>query len=422
MLWIATIMMETARIESMLNSFNANHVNVHHSHGLSVAFMVLALCCMALESCYRIPEALTATDFESIPYKCVNKGGLKVSSVDTFYIDVDFDNLICSMNGNFFVKDDSLFFADRNINEILQFDSEGIYIGNKIKRGRGPNELTEIEYATRNNDGNVLVMDGSWNFILFDSSWKKQNSRFLNFNQSYRSVKDRFNHPDPNNIDMYEIAYDWSSVRLYDNKAIFQITAEHPKYNGYEGNKRKHFFKNSYIFAKYNLKDSAVEMTGHYSPLYAQKLIPSFSGVLFDIFEDKLIYSFQADSLIYVMDMIDNRNLYSFGIGGKGMNQDYESYRNFKEAERMWRDDDKQYGYYNDLRYEPETGFVYRIYSLGNNTTEGRLQVYKGSNLLGEINMTKNSRYIGNIKGKSYFALPADYENDRFTIVRYTFN
>lgn len=31
----------------MLDSFNANHVNVHHSHGLSVALMATSLSCMS---------------------------------------------------------------------------------------------------------------------------------------------------------------------------------------------------------------------------------------------------------------------------------------------------------------------------------------------------------------------------------------
>lgn len=398
-------------------------MNSNRLNNLSVSLTALALGSMTFfTSCYKVPEASTTMDFETIPYRCEITGGLNVSAVDTINIDVDFDNLICSMNGNFFIKDDSLYFADKNINEILQFDSNGKYTGNKIRRGRGPNELTEVNYATKDVFGNVLVLDASWNFTLYNSSWKKVNTRYLNFNYSIRPLKERFNHPDPNNIDMYEIAYDWSCVRLLGNTAIFQITTEHPKYNGFEGNYRKEFFKNSYIFAKYNLKDSTVEMTGHYSPIYAEKMMPTFSGVLFDVIGDKLVYSFQADSMIYVMDPYDNRNLYSFGVAGKGMNQKYESYDSYKAAEKRWHDDYREYGYYNDLRYEPETGFIYRSYNYGNNSKDGRLQVYKDCNLVGEFKLDKDSRYIGYINGKSYFALPSDYENDRFVIVRYSFN
>ena len=103
------------------------------------------------------------------------------------------------------------------------------------------------------------------------------------------------------------------------------------------------------------------------------------------------------------------------------MNQEYETYRTFEQAEDNWLNDSQLYGYYYDLRYEIETDQIYRLYTLGNHTQISKLQVYKHGILIGELTVPKETKYVGYINGMSYFVVPPDYENDRIILLRYSF-
>lgn len=230
--------------------------------------------------------------------------------------------------------------------------------------------------------------------------------------------------PNPNFQDMYEVGYDRCSVRLYkEDYAIFPITIEHPDYNAYQGGNIEQFFENSYVLGMMNMSDSTMGMMCHYSPWYYENEAAGFVGVNFDVNDDLLYMSFDADSLIYKMNILTRKMICSFGVSGNEMNQNYETYSDFEHMEENWLKDKGLYGCYGDLRYESQTGLLYRYYYQGGDRPYGFIQVYDNMVMIGEVQVPKDTYYIGYINGYSYFtsSIP-DVDNERFNIYRFKFN
>lgn len=375
-------------------------------------------------SCKHIPETNGKYDYYNLENNSSLSDGLNIVDRDSFIINVDFEKVINSMQGGFFIKDDMLCFADRGIMNVIVYDTLGQYQYKATQKGRGPNEIINLFVASTNIKGDVIILDGNWNLYKYDSTWTKRRFFHIDFNKSYRSFKERMKNPNPNFQDMYEVGYDRCSVRLYkEDYAIFPITIEHPDYNAYQGGNIEQFFENSYVLGMMNMSDSTMGMMCHYSPWYYENEAAGFVGVNFDVNDDLLYMSFDADSLIYKMNILTRKMICSFGVSGNEMNQNYETYSDFEHMEENWLKDKGLYGCYGDLRYESQTGLLYRYYYQGGDRPYGFIQVYDNMVMIGEVQVPKDTYYIGYINGYSYFtsSIP-DVDNERFNIYRFKFN
>ena len=388
-------------------------------------FLYLLLIVGSLCSCkYKVPDTFGWNDYSSIPVISFSKDSLPILDSDTLYIATDFREIINSMAGHFFLKQDTLCFADEGTGSILEYDLSGKYIRTMVSKGRGRNEILGLTVASIDNQNRILTLDSSWGFNLFDETGKKQIFRYINFDHSERTFKDILKHPNPLLMDIYSFSYDKPSLKLYDGRyAIFPISSEHENYNAYQGKNVEHYYRNARIFGICDLRGRTIDMFGGYSPWYYENCIANFNDVLFDVDENNLYYSFGADSLIYVMDIPTRKIILGFGKSGKEMNQNYKRYDSFDESENNFFKDRAKYGYYGNLKYEPETKRIFRTYYQGNDTNYEYMQVYENYLLIGEIKVPKGSYYVGYINGWTYFASEnVDYDKDQFMLFRYKFS
>ena len=334
----------------------------------------------------KIPESFGWYDYERIPVVSMEKEKDFIKDKETIRIKTDFNVVMNSMIGRFFLKEDTLCFADEGATSIIQYDLSGKYLRNAVNKGRSRSEIINLVSASIDDSDNTVIMDGNWGITVFDKNWKRAGERILNLNYSKRSAEEAYKHPNPLIFDIYEIAYDYSKVELYDGRyAIFPITTEHDLYNGYEGKNVSHFFRNSRIFGICDLNGGTSDMFGNYSPWYYENCLPMYADVHFDVSGSDMYYSFGADSLIYIMDIPTRKIKMAFGVPGKGMNQDYKSYDTFKEVEHYYLKDRNEYGHYGDVSYEKESNLVFRTYYQGNDSPMEYLQIYQNYMLIGEL-------------------------------------
>lgn len=379
--------------------------------------ILLCLC-----SCkYKVPETYAWDDYTFLPIISMEKDSLDISESDTFFIKTDFNEVMNSLVGHFFLKEDTFCFADEGTGSIFAYDITGKYIKTLVTTGRSKNEVFGIVTASINEFDNILTVDGNWGFNLFNKDWQKIVYRNINFNHSNRTLKEVLKQPNPALMDIYSIAYEWTSAKVFDNRyAIFPINTEHEKYNAYQGKNVEHYYKNARIFGICDLMGRTVDMFGSYSPWYYERCITNFNDVRFDVNGNNLYYSFGADSIIYVMDIPTRKIILGFGKAGKDMRQDYVRYDNFDQTENYYFEDRAKYGHYGNIKYEPETNRLYRVYYQGNDSDHEYVQVYENYILMGEIKVPKGTYYVGYLNGWTYFASDiADYEKDRFILYRY---
>lgn len=267
---------------------------------------------LSLYSCKRIPETSGRYDYLNLENNSSKSSNPLQYQMDSIIIRVDFDEAVNSMLGYFFAKDNMLCFADRGVRNVIVYDTLGRYQHKAVMNGRGHNEVLDLFVASTNDDGQVLILDSNWNFYKYDTNWNRGKIVHMDFNKSCRSLNDILKHPDPNNYDMYEIAYDNCLVKLYDGDyALFPITTEHPDYNAYQGYRIKHFFKNSHILGMINLNDSTMGMFGHFSPWYIENDAASFIGVIQIYYNMSMIGEITVPKDTYYIGYIDGYSYFT---------------------------------------------------------------------------------------------------------------
>jgi hypothetical protein len=218
---------------------------------------------------------------------------------------------------------------------------------------------------------------------------------------------------------MYEPYLLIGRIKVSDDTLILPVITEHIDYNGYEiGSHAKKYWRETHNMISVDLRDRTTgELFGSYPPVYRQKNIPVFSEFDFDVVDGKLYTTFAADSLIYVRDVRDGRLLYGFGCAAQGVSHSYPATGTFEEYEEVYDKQREAYGYYTQLAYAG--GYLFRGYK--KEGVEGfGLQMYRGEELIGDINTDEEIRIIGEEGGVFYATLPTDLDGERFRIVRFT--
>jgi hypothetical protein len=271
-------------------------------------------------------------------------------------------------------------------------------------------------------DGGLVMIDSSWWIYLYDSLYHRQDD-------PYRFLSDRMagsfdwghllRNPDPEVTEMYEPYLLIGRIKIADGTLFLPVITEHIDYNGYEkGSRAKRYWAETHNMISIDLGDRTTrELFGSYPPVYQERVIPVFSEFDFDVADDKLYTTFAADSLVYVRDVVGGGLLYSFGCAAQGVSHSYPSTGTFEEYEEVSDAQLKKYGYYTRLVYAG--GYLFRGYKKEGAEGFG-LQVYRGEELIGDIQTGEEIRIIGEDSGYFYGALPVDLDGERFRIVRFT--
>ena len=365
-----------------------------------------------------IPTAKNKIDYNAVPNRsCKQIRYTTIPQFDTLYMNAEQS----SMEGSFFIRKDSLYFADKILSNLQIYDKNGKYITSKLSQGRGPNELLGLNQVTCNPGNQELaIMDEQWFVYLLDSNLNIDSKFMLRF-QPVAGIKKSVDHPDPNDPGIYEVEYGKNKLRMYDkNYLFFPIVTEHVNFNAYGGINTPYYYAESFNLAKLSLESGEIEkMLCNFPPVYRKyKYATNFKYLLFDINGDDLIFSFEIDSLVYRMNLIDS-TIFSFGNAGKDMDTRYPEYKNLEDSDNHTQECRENYGYYRDLSWIPETRILFRTYRKGKHPQKDGLQVYKDNNLIADIDVPRSFEIIGYSAPWYYATEIPDYDNEKFIIYRF---
>ena len=350
---------------------------------------------------------------------CQNLKATGILQLDTLKL----DGKESSMEGEFFIYNDKIGFSDRTLSSILFYDNQGHYITSKLSQGRGPNEVLGIDQITPITNNRFFIMDEQWNLFLLDSCFRKINQYRINWN-SQKSLKQLLKNPQPEDTGLYEVEYTKNRLRQWgENYLLFPVSSDTKYINGYEGKNTGLYYSENLTMALLSIDSGKVEkLICNYPLIYQkQKNLVNFKFSLFDTYEKRFLYSYEADSLIYCMNLGDT-TITSFGIAGKDMNQNYKQYFTLNDASHNFSKDRNKFGYYHSIVIDPHHDLVFRTYRQGEHSPYDGLQVYQQNCLIADYQTPKNFTFLGYISPWFYASGPLDYDNEQMIIYRFNLN
>ncbi|GIM60664.1 hypothetical protein CAPN008_07140 [Capnocytophaga canis] len=349
---------------------------------------------------------------EDIQYHSFALDTLKMNPEGTSYV------------GKFLMWKDTLYFVDERFSYIFQFTNEGEFVQRHAGKGKGPNEVLNIDYLTFGKDEFVTLNGNNNSFDVFDTRFEKK--EFMRIDESItRSYEEMLNNPIPSLNDVYEYDYALPKILKKWGKEHISIiiTASHPKFNGYFDSDL--YYNQARCFGIVNLKTGKLEkILGRRSPIYlSQQNIPNFDHLNYDTYEesDEVYLNFWADSDIYLYSKQEDKIKGKFGKAGRDMKTDYRRTNTFEDAENNWKSDYATYGYYTFLKYFPEKQLIFRGYSKGKGATNHGLQIYKNHQLIADLDVPKGFEIIGHSNGMFYGVTPQNPDIDFLTVYKIKF-
>lgn len=112
--------------------------------------------------------------------------------LDTLY----FSAKQASMEGDFLIKNDTLYFVDRVLSSVLVYDKEGVYIRSALGFGRGENEIPGLNQMTTTERDRFIILDKQWFIYLIDSNLNVDSKFFIRWVESL-SIAVNLNTPIP---------------------------------------------------------------------------------------------------------------------------------------------------------------------------------------------------------------------------------
>lgn len=352
----------------------------------------------------------------AFPHNGENSSFFTIKQFDTIYI----DGSVTSLNGEWHTNGSSIFYNDYLITGLIEFDTLGNYIENRIKHGRASNEWV-IPFAAAVFDDSLLYsIDLSWNLHSYDKQFNKTTRPIPMLHDIPYSNSDWNNllhNPDVEEPRMYEYNLDSRNISIYNGKLVLPIITTHVKFNGfYIDAHSESFWKTSYILMEVNKDDfSTLKLFGQYPYIYSTKNIPVFSNYSFDILNDELIVSFNADSLIYCYNK-DGVMTNTFGYSASNIKDNYPETYTYEDFQKLRKEHLKDYGYY--LHLKVIGNYIFRTYKSAGENSYG-IQIYHGKDLIGDVKTTQEAYVFGEIDGVYYAALPADIDNDCYKLLKF---
>ncbi len=387
-------------------------------HIMKYLYIILILS-LTLQNCKNESSSKFKTDYSKIKnHSCIDLQNYKLT-IDTILINAIDSSSLSSMVGSFHIFRDTLAFADKILSSIFLYNLKGKLIKKHMKKGKGPNELLGLSAITQISDSNYIILDNSNILYSVSSSWNITDKKIIDFGNLVINTNTLARITSPDDPRIYEIEYSLLNIQPYlDSLLIIPIVTEHIKYNGY-GKNSDEFYKNSYSLAIVGRNGKIKQMFCTRSPVYEKyKYIPNFKFPIFDICQDTLYYSFEADSLIYKQDLTTNK-IISFGNGGQDMRTDYRETKNFEDSDDNFFEDYEIYGYYQSIKYIPQTNLLFRSYHKGQQEKSDGLQVYHNNYLIGDYKVPSNFKVIGYIAPYYYASGNNEEYGDNMVVYKF---
>ena len=359
-----------------------------------ISLIVIYLSTLVISSCGRndisskdyygeAPDVGRIADLSDEFISGINLLPVKLDSMETSYV------------GYFWLNRDTLYFSDLYYYYIYSIRPDGSIINRHIGRGQGPNEVTLFYYS-------IPVIDGYYLFTgyeayLYDNQWKQTLHGSVYWGgkngEGFR-IKTK---PNPSEPIFYEhYIFLKENIQLWDSTHIaMKVETAFP--NFYWLNNTGHYYDYSRIIALVNFYTGEVDkVIGRRSPFFLKKPnLPSMDHLGFTQVGDTLFVSFLPDSVIYMIDKINDRAIGKFGRKGRNMNTEYVSMNSFEESWEREKEDWETLGYYTYLKYDEKRQLLFRGYQQGAHSQYDGLQIYKNHALIGDVDVPKGFYPIG---------------------------
>lgn len=363
-------------------------------------------------------------NYDSLKNMTVSRVREFLPSFDTIRFFAGESEALSSMAGFFFLQGDTIGFADRQLVAILQYDTAGRFIKTELRRGKGPNEVLGMERFVVLPEGGYAVLDGNWFLSFFDRQWKKTGESYLMWykNKTNRQLDSLRRIKNVNEFAVYNFEYEGGDIKAWREKyMIVPVETEHPNFNAYMEDVAGYYYENAATLGIVERSSGNLCRLLCPRPLIYQKkrFIPNFRHVIFDVCQDTLFFSFQADSLIYKMILPEGQITSVYGVSGRELNADYKTTRTFDEASDRYREDMEMYGRYNSLRYFGETGLLFRIYRRGKEIKTEGVQVYRDNELLYDFDVPEGFKLFAYQSPYYYASIAPDEQKEEMMVLKF---
>ncbi len=341
---------------------------------------------------------------------------------DTLRLDAQYT----SLSGQWHMKDSLLCFVDEYAVGVKEYDLDGIFVGEHIRQGKGPDEVIAASFSSSfdKTTGELIMQDSNCFIHRFSKDYRK----LFSLNQAWFSAlsldfgnngwSDLYNNPDPETPQMYDYNYVCDRIQAIDSEVIMPVITEHVRYNGYDKRYNKGFWTDSYIFIRFRPEtiETSRVIFGHYPPVYRRKNIPVFAGYDFYAEETGLAVTFAADPRIFLIDY-DGNPVGVFGFPEECISGNYPETNSFEEYESKYKKMRKEYGYYDRLVRCGD--YIFRTCLL-DDSAGTVLQIYDaGYDLIGRIPVGDGFEVIGEYNGTYYAYGSLDLDSEQFVLLSF---
>lgn len=311
--------------------------------------------------------------------------------------------------GFFVMHDSNFYFVDQILSQVALFDSEGFLIDTFLGKGEGPDQQNVIHGFKPFGYKGLHVVLEDFGFTLFDEKFQKK--EYLPLEWSFHESRDEMEKaPDEKMLGLYEVAWkrkgensDFLVKEMPTGPSfLVPITMSHPQLNAYLS---ENYYKRAFIFGQYSTKEKKINSGfGNRSDEYLNyRFIPNFDFFHFASKEDSILVSFAIDPLIHVFST-EGKLIRKFGRKGLEITTKYPITQTIEDAIDNYSIDLTKAGFYGSIFYEESSDLTFRTYfKSGSMDSTSRLQIYKGSKLIGDLEVPKRFTVIGKL-GDFYFA------------------
>ncbi len=343
------------------------------------------------------------------------KIAIEIDEITPEHIDLDKTTTTYEIESG--IKDESIYVVDNYICTLNFFDTEGGLKSSHLGEGHASNETTigRIAGHTFLPNGDLALFNTSAIFMRHDND--------LIFKDWFRiDYNVRGDDADYDSPLSYTQRYTKIVCRGYNNSMYHNVELFWPETNMMLSGK-EYLEKTSNIMEIDLEKQSLGRLFAKGFPESYSENTPTKvlrSTAYFDIDKNGNFYvTYEADSSIYVYNQA-NEEIARFGFAGRDMNLDYVAVSTLDDYRKNYRSENQKRGYYYWLEYDDVTGLVFRSYQKGEHESTDGLQIYRGHDLIADLDVPKRFRVMGYIKPYYYSYVFADEDAEKLYLYRFT--
>lgn len=158
-----------------------------------------------------------------------------------------------------------------------------------------------------------------------------------------------------------------------------------------------------------------VDVFGHFPEIHKVSRTPHLEFFQYAIEGDRMYVNHTVDSLIYVYQLPD-KPLHTIGYECKDIDRDYTVSRKIDNS-TLFEKDLQHIGFNTWLRFIPGSDVLCRTYIKSAKNGESGMQIYKGHDLVADVDVPSFFNFLGYSDGYYYGSSYIPIENDESTTI-----